>query len=342
MRWVGELVGFQAEAGAFTSGGNVSDVTALAAAREHALPDTRVTVWPAGGLRSTAQRSALLRDAGGGALGIGSANVRSLPIDTAAGWSRRRRSRHRGRPRGRVVPVAVVATAGTTLTGAVDPPGDLADVCAERGVLVPRRRRLWPAGRGGPGDGRAVHGVDRADSVTVDAHKWLYLPKACGVVLVRRPRRSRRALAHEEAYFPHERNEPHAVDITLEYSRPFRALKLWLAFRVHGAAAFRAAIDATSGRLSCSTARSRRDPSSSRSVGLRRSRSSRSVTSAGVDARRPQRVARPHAASRRPRVGGARPCGRDRCVSALCIVNFRTSDDDVRALVDLACELGAR
>ena len=85
-------------------------------------------------------------------------------------------------------------------------------------------------------------GLDRADSVVVDAHKWLYLPKACGVVLVRERAALERAFVHDEAYMLHGDDELNAVDRTLEYSRPFRALKLWLAFRVHGAAAFREAI----------------------------------------------------------------------------------------------------
>jgi aromatic-L-amino-acid decarboxylase len=86
-------------------------------------------------------------------------------------------------------------------------------------------------------------GLDRADSCSVDAHKWLYLPKACGVVLVRDDRALAGAFAHEQGYLPHQQHELHAVDITLEYSRPFRALKLWLAFRAHGAGQFRAAIE---------------------------------------------------------------------------------------------------
>ena len=78
--------------------------------------------------------------------------------------------------------------------------------------------------------------------MTLDAHKWLYLPKACGVLLVRNRDDLIQAFAHEEAYIPHERTG-HMVDITLEYSRPFRALKLWLAFRAHGAEAFRVAVE---------------------------------------------------------------------------------------------------
>ena len=86
-------------------------------------------------------------------------------------------------------------------------------------------------------------GLERAGSVSVDAHKWLYLPKACGIVLVRQQEDLADAFAHEEGYLPHQQHELHAVDITFEYSRPFRALKLWLAMRAHGAQAFRDSIE---------------------------------------------------------------------------------------------------
>ncbi len=81
-----------------------------------------------------------------------------------------------------------------------------------------------------PTHANLFHGLERADSVSVDAHKWLYLPKACGVVLVREHGALTCAFAHEEGYLPPTARAPR-VDITLEYSRPFRALKLWLAFR---------------------------------------------------------------------------------------------------------------
>ena len=96
-------------------------------------------------------------------------------------------------------------------------------------------------------------GLDRADSVTLDAHKWLYLPKACGVLLVRRREDLFDAFSHKESYIPHERSTGHMVDITLEYSRPFRALKLWLAFRAHGARRSARLSRTTSARPGCST-----------------------------------------------------------------------------------------
>ncbi len=244
VRWVSEFIGYPANNGAFTSGGTISNVTALAAARERAAPGTRaaglggsrVAVYCSAEIHYSITRAVEL-------LGIGSDNLRDLPIDDA----------HRMRPdalaemldRDRaagITPVAVVATAGTTLTGAIDPIDAIADVCAERGVWLhvdgaygaPAASVLDVAPR--------FAGIERADSISVDAHKWLYLPKACGVVLVRQAEALTSAFAHEQGYLPHQQHELHAVDITLEYSRPFRALKLWLAFRAHGAPQFREAI----------------------------------------------------------------------------------------------------
>jgi len=245
VRWAGELVGFPAEAGSFTSGGTVSNLTALTAARERALlgarhdglSGRRTALYCSAEVHYSVVRAAEL-------LGIGSSFVRGLPID----GDRRLRPEAvatalaADRAAG-IVPVAVVATAGTTLTGAVDPIDELADLCREHGIWLHVDGAYGlPAART-PSAAHLFRGLERADSVSIDAHKWLYLPKACGIVLVRSRDDLHRALGHEGEYLPHDRQEPHAADITLEYSRPFRALKLWLALRVHGAGAFIAAIE---------------------------------------------------------------------------------------------------
>ncbi len=244
VRWAGEFVGYPAEAGSFTSGGTVSNLTALTAARERALPGARQTgsggnilaLYCSEEVHYSVVRAAEL-------LGIGSNHVRALPIDE------RRRLRPDAVARAidmdmaaGIVPVAVVATAGTTLTGAVDPIDALADVCGRRGVWLHVDGAYGLPAASVPEARELFRGVELADSVTIDAHKWLYLPKACGIVLVRNRSDLQAALGHEGAYLPHDREEHHAADITLEYSRPFRALKLWLALRVHGADAFRRAI----------------------------------------------------------------------------------------------------
>jgi aromatic-L-amino-acid decarboxylase len=245
IRWLAEFVGFPATDGAFTSGGTISNTSALAAARERALPGSRhaglggrpAAVYCSEEVHYSITRAVEL-------LGIGSDHLRTIPIDEARRMDPAALAAAIDQDLDDgVVPIAVVATAGTTLTGAVDPLADIADVCAGRGVWlhVDGAYGLPAAATASRGD--LFTGLTRADSVSVDAHKWLYVPKACSAVLVRDPGSLTGAFAHEQGYLPHQQHELHAVDITLEYSRPFRALKLWLAFRVHGAAQFRDAIE---------------------------------------------------------------------------------------------------
>ncbi len=238
---MGEFVGYPAAGGAFTSGGTISNLTALAAARERALPGVaprRPGGPPGGGV--LLRRGALLgRSARPRCSASARTGVRSIPIDDRRRMLAGRRPPRPSTPTGRraSTPVAVVATAGTTLTGAVDPIDELADVCAERGVWlhVDGAYGLPAAARTRPRR-QLFAGLDRADSVSLDAHKWLYLPEGLRRRARARPRRLRGARSRTTR--PTCRTSAtshHAVDLTLEYSRPFRALKLWLAFRAHGA-----------------------------------------------------------------------------------------------------------
>ena len=345
VRWVSEFVGFPATIGAFTSGGTISNVTALAAAREQALPGARteglsgrrLTVYCSAEVHYSITRAVEL-------LGIGSNNLRDLPIDDA----RRLRPDALAEALDRdiaagVLPVAVVATAGTTLTGAIDPIDEIADVCAERGVWLHVDGAYGMPAASVPTHASLFRGIERADSVSVDAHKWLYLPKACGVVLVREHGTLTRAFAHEQGYLPHQQYELHAVDITLEYSRPFRALKLWLAFRAHGAPQFREAIaqNLREADLLYRTASEADDfetmsePPQLSIVPIRHAPAGVADLDAHNDA-----LAK-----------AIQLDGRVYLASALidghvwlrpCFVNFRTTEDDVVAIVDVARELGQR
>jgi aromatic-L-amino-acid decarboxylase len=278
-------------------------------------------------------------------LGIGSDGVHALEID----GSRRLRASavaeaiDADRAAG-VTPVAVVATAGTTLTGAVDPIDALADVCAARDVWLHVDGAYGVAAASTPSAGHLFAGLERADSVTLDAHKWLYLPKACGVVLVRRHEDLHGALAHEEDYIPHERPEHHMVDITLEYSRPFRALKLWLAFRAHGAEAIRAAIERNLGQARLLYDEVARRDELEHLCGVPQLSI---VPFRHVPAGMPARELDEHnallveALQRQGDVWVA-PARVDGAVCLRpCVVNYRTTDDDVRAFVDLTLEVGA-
>ncbi len=343
VRWVAEFLGFPAAAGAFTSGGTVSNMTALAAARERAIPGSRrdglrgvsATLYCSEEAHYSIERAAEI-------LGIGAANVRSLPIDGE------RRLVPEGvaeaivsdRAAGRI-PIAVIATAGTTLTGAVDPIGALADVCAEHDVWLHVDGAYGLPASTTPSAGHLFAGLDRVDSVTLDAHKWLYLPKACGVLLVRRREDLFEAFSHNEAYIPHERTTSHMVDITLEYSRPFRALKLWLAFKAHGAQAFRDAVEENlrQARLLYELVGATDEleplcgPPPLSIVPFRHRGSTGDTNEANA------RLVRMLQDDGRVWVAPATVDGR--VGLRPCFVNFRTTDDDVRALVDVAVELGS-
>ncbi len=180
-------------------------------------------------------------------MGLRPQQVRVLPTDdrwrlspgTVAAAVRADRSAGR-------VPFALCASAGSTNTGAVDPLGDLADVCTAEG--------LWlhvDAAYGGfaavTAKGRAaLAGIDRADSVTLDPHKWLYQPMECGCVLIRDGARLERTFAIHPDYLDSDAaqgaGEVNFADRGLQLSRGFRALKVWVTVQTFGLAAFRAAI----------------------------------------------------------------------------------------------------
>lgn len=243
LQWISEFIGYKSRGGAFTSGGMVSNLTALTAAREYALPDIRKTginkplaLYCSDEAHYSVRRAAEV-------LGIGANNVRSLEIDhhrrlcsDAVKQAITNDKRHG------IIPVAVIATAGTTLTGAIDPINELADICHEHKVWLHVDGAYGLPAASLPELQGAFKGLDQAHSVTIDAHKWLYLPKACGVVLVKDQQTLTASFSHQENYMLHVEQNFNPVDMTLEYSRPFRALKLWLAFRIHGAEQFRQAI----------------------------------------------------------------------------------------------------
>jgi len=247
LRWLAGFVGFPYAEGVFTSGGMTSNLTALLAAREQALPGCRVEGL--GERRAAVYCSAEAHHSVVRAVevcGLGSSAVRQIPTDEA----------HRMRPEALeqamssdgaagVVPVAVVATAGTTLTGAVDPLDAVADVCVRHDVWLHVDGAYGLPGAAVPTTAPLFVGLERADSATIDAHKWLGVQKSCSAVLLRERGKLQAAFGHEERYMLHEGDVANPVDRTLEYSRPLRSLRLWMAFRVHGAAQYRAWIEDT-------------------------------------------------------------------------------------------------
>ncbi|CAM5320918.1 pyridoxal-dependent decarboxylase [Streptomyces canarius] len=185
-------------------------------------------------------------------------------------------------------------------------------------------------------------GLDRADSVTVDAHKWLGVQKSCSVVMLRRRGPLRAAFGHEERYMLHQEDTGNPVDHTFEYSRPFRSLRVWLSLRVHGADRFRAWIERTLAHAALLADEVRahasfellHEPMLS-TVCFRHVVPG--LADAELDAHN-ERLARALQADGRvflaPAVVDGRTCLR------VCFVNFRTAPDAVKTVLEVADELG--
>ena len=236
--WLGMPEG---TAGVLVSGGSAANLTALLVAREAAggpSEDSVVYVSDQG-------HSSLARTAR--AMGLRPHQIRVLPTDdhwrlqpetvTAAVGADRRAGR---------VPIAVCASAGSTSTGAVDPLPGLADVCAAEGLWLHVDAAyggfaaLTPSGRA------LLAGIERADSVTLDPHKWLFQPFECGGVLIRDGARLARTFAIHPDYLDstetHATGEVNLGEWGLQLSRGFRGLKVWMSVQAFGLAAFRDAI----------------------------------------------------------------------------------------------------
>ena len=239
--WFADWIGFPAEAaGSLVSGGSAANLTALACAREERAGAMRddLVLYVSDQAHSSIARAARM-------LGFRPGQVRVLPSDGGFRLAPETLGAAVGVDADRgLIPFAVVAQGGATNTGAVDPLEPLAAVCREHG--------LWlhvDAAYGGfavLADRALLPGLELADSVTLDPHKWLYQPFECGCVLVRDGAALRRAFEMLPDYLHDARaetdGEVNFSDLGLQLTRSARALKLWVSLRAFGLGAFREAI----------------------------------------------------------------------------------------------------
>ncbi|WIB26215.1 pyridoxal-dependent decarboxylase [Curtobacterium sp. MCSS17_015] len=261
--WLARRIGFPAGDGIFTSGGSQSNLQALLLAREAAraasATDTSATAASATAASATHAVAPALADLAVFAtaethfsvrksarlLGLPDAAVVDVETDTSGRMlpSALALAIADARADGRT-PMAVVATAGTTDRGVIDPLAPIADVCDLEGVWLhvdaaygcgllvsPTRRHL-------------LDGVERARSVTTDLHKSFFQPVSSSVLVVRDPADLRRASWHADYLNPEDATEPNQVDKSLQTTRRFDALKLWATLRASGADAIGRAFDA--------------------------------------------------------------------------------------------------
>jgi glutamate/tyrosine decarboxylase-like PLP-dependent enzyme len=260
LKWLREACGLPETAGGlFVSGGSMANLTALAVARRAVLEDRteNASVYFSDQAHSSLEKALRL-------IGIQPENFRRLqsgsdyrlPIgDLAASIQADRAAGRR--------PFCVIANAGTTNTGAIDPLIEISALC--------REQRLWLHVDGAYGAAAVISqrgrellaGLALADSLTLDPHKWLFQPFEIGCVLVRELvhlRETFRVLPEYLKDTQHDLAEFNFTDHGLQLTRGFRALKLWMSIQVFGMASFRAAIDRGFALAEFTEARLRRMP----------------------------------------------------------------------------------
>lgn len=249
--WLKEMIGYDLQsAGLLVSGGSMANLAALAAARTHA----ELNLAPASSAQSATLRIYVSEEGhfsikkAAHLLGIGAANVQWIPTDAALRVDvvEMERAIKADRESG-LKPMCIVANAGTTSTGAFDAIDRLADIA--------ERYRLWlhvDAAYGGfaaiaPSAKHMFSGIQRAHSVSLDPHKWLYGSVGCGCILYRDAQHAARTFAQDADYtrpLGLQGDEAFAFwEFGPELSRPFRALPLWLQLKLYGVRSFSAAID---------------------------------------------------------------------------------------------------
>jgi aromatic-L-amino-acid decarboxylase len=253
VRWLGSLIGYDEDArGLLTSGGSMANLNALYMAHRVKSNDetSRRGLWAAGRpmtvYSSDQVHMSVVKAAD--VLGLGREQVHLVPTDERLRLDvRRLRERIESDIQTGLRPFCVVANAGTVNTGAVDPLDEVAEVAQNYG--------LWFHVDGAYGALAAMDetkralfdGISRADSVSLDPHKWLYAPVDAGCLLFRDERAVRRAFQSLEADYikVHEQTDDEAFafwDYGVELSRRFRALKIWLMLRYYGTRRVAAAI----------------------------------------------------------------------------------------------------
>jgi aromatic-L-amino-acid/L-tryptophan decarboxylase len=239
LRWLSDLFDLPATAGGlFTSGGSLATFSALVTARSARLPEDflRGTLYVTDQAHLSVVKAARLA-------GFPATAVRVVPDD---GAQRMDVAALRELVERDPQPFCVVANAGTTNTGAIDPLDAIADVCADHGLWLHVDGAYGAAFQLTERGRRRLRGIERADSITLDPHKGFFLPFGTGCLLVRDTAPLRAAHSGDDAHYLQDIDDadlPDFADLGPELTREFRGIRMWLPLHLHGVAAFRDALD---------------------------------------------------------------------------------------------------
>jgi len=243
LRWLGELVGFAPDAaGVLVSGGSHANLTALLVAmhaRERADGDRRtLTAHISSEAHFSSAKAASI-------IGV-TAHTAAVDADRRIDVERLRAAIARDRAEGRE-PFCIVASAGTTGTGAIDPLDQLATLAADEGLWLHVDGAYGAFAAADPELRALFAGMERADSLALDAHKWLAVPLDCGALLLRDPTAAARAFGSTAGDYVRVMADDDREAFAwwgrgIELSRRWRALKVWMTLRYYGARRIAAAV----------------------------------------------------------------------------------------------------
>jgi len=335
VRWLAEAVGCSGFTGSLTSGGSLANLMGLAMAREAKAPANEdgaeaCVAYASQEVHMSIPKALAL-------LGVGRANLRLVPVDerfrididaladaVADDRSEGKRA------------IAIVASAGTITTGAIDPLHDVAEVA--------RDNELWLHVDGAYGalaalaEPAKLAGLELADSISLDPHKWLYQPIDCSLILYRDAAVAQRTFSYTGDYARTLSDDPIEgfafFEESVELTRRFRALKLWFSLRYHGLAAFREAIAENLRQAQLLARLIENEPSLELLAPVELSAVCFRWTGddEGALNTRNEEILRRVGASGRVAISNATIQGKFGLRA--CIVNHRTTEDDVRGVID--------
>ena len=240
--WIGKFIGYPGHGGSLTSGGSAANMSCLAASRKAKAPfdiandglkyGPQLTYYASTETHSCVDKSI-------DSLGIGKKNLRKIPVnkDFRINTEELEKQIVKDKSNG-LYPICVIGNAGTVNTGAIDPLDKLAEIC--------KKYNLWfhvDAAYGGPAASTDIakhlfNGLEYADSVALDPHKWLYVPIEAGCALVKDIKTLREMFSILPNYLKLDIEKSHRFEFmehTFQLSRSFKALKLWMTFKAYGA-----------------------------------------------------------------------------------------------------------
>lgn len=237
--WVAELIGYPKDCGGiFVSGGNIANFTGLLAARRdkadwdirtQGFANNQMTIYCSKATHTWVQKAADL-------FGFGLNNIRWIDVNkdqqmnTAELDAQIKKDKENG-----LFPFVVVGTAGMMSNGVVDPLEDISDICEKFGLWFHVDGAYGAPAASVPEVAHLFKGIERADSVALDPHKWLFSPLEAGCVLVRKKQSLSNAFSYKPVYYNFDGKESDPVtnflELGLQNSRGFLALKVWTALK---------------------------------------------------------------------------------------------------------------